>query len=169
MKVIESNNKMKSILYTTGDELVDVVFEILEEITGGDLSEFEDTKEEDFLFDLNGKRYIGEIKGVSKNVKGTNISQLETHFRSYLEKNENENEDNVHAILVINHQRDKPLLQREPVHQNTINLAKRNKSLIVETNKLLTMLEKYRNKELTRERCIELLSDKDSGILKIEN
>lgn len=42
MEKIDKNNEYKSILYTTGEELVKVVFEILECMLGCDLSQFED-------------------------------------------------------------------------------------------------------------------------------
>ncbi len=47
--VLARNNRYKSILYTQSDELVEVVFEMLQEMTGGDLSNFVDQKHEDFL------------------------------------------------------------------------------------------------------------------------
>ena len=67
---------MKSVLYTNGDELVQVVFEILEELLGCDLSQFVDLKKEDFLFTIEDTTFIGEIKGVNSNVKNPNITQL---------------------------------------------------------------------------------------------
>lgn len=44
MKVINQNKRYKSVLYTSGDELVEVIFEILEKMLGCDLSEFTDKK-----------------------------------------------------------------------------------------------------------------------------
>ena len=37
MKVINQNKRYKSVLYTSGDELVEVIFEILEKMLGCDL------------------------------------------------------------------------------------------------------------------------------------
>jgi len=39
---LDKNNEYKSILYTQGDELVKVVFEIIEQMFGCDLSNFEE-------------------------------------------------------------------------------------------------------------------------------
>ena len=49
-KKIQENLHYKSILFTNSNELVDVVFEILEQIFDISLSDFNDVKKEDFLF-----------------------------------------------------------------------------------------------------------------------
>lgn len=154
---IDKNDEFKSILYTNGNELVKVVFEILETMLGCDLSEFNDEKKEDFLFEIDGFMFIGEIKGVNHNVKSENISQLDVHYQGYLEENEDKSEDQIKALLIINHQRNKPLNIRESVHEQQINLACRNGSLIIETIILLKLFEKYLSGALTREKCLELL------------
>lgn len=153
LEVINKNNRYKSILYTNGDELVEVVFEILQEMLGCDLSEFTDKKKEDFNFTINEKTFVGEIKGVTPNAKKTNVSQLDVHVQEYLETHDVK-EENIVALLIINHQRNKPLSEREPVHNEVINHAKRNGSLIVETITLLKMFEKYLAGELMDEECI---------------
>mgnify|MGYP000355684638 CR=1 FL=1 len=85
---LADNMRLKSILYTSGDRLVEVVFEILEELMGCDLSGFVDNKKEDFLFEIDDNVFIGEIKGVRHNVKNENISQLDVHFQGYLDEHE---------------------------------------------------------------------------------
>lgn len=164
---IEKNDEFKSILYTNGSELVKVVFEILENMLGCDLSEFNDKNKEDFLFEIDGFIFIGEIKGVNHNVKSENVSQLDVHYQGYLEENEEKSADQIKALLVINHQRNKPLNTREPLHEQQINLARRNGSLIIETITLLKLFEKYLSGTLTREKCLELLKS-NSGLLTIQ-
>lgn len=166
MEKINKNNEYKSILYTTGEELVKVVFEILESLFGCDLSQFEDKKKEDFLFEKNGLVFIGEIKGVNHNVKSENISQLDVHYQGYLEENEDKDQDNVKAILIMNHQKNKALNVREPVHEKQINLAKRNGSLIVESITLLRLFERYLAGGISQEECLELLKS-NTGLLEI--
>lgn len=68
-KLIKKNNKYKSILYENGVELENVVKEMLEEIFSINLSNFEDQKKEDFLFEIEGMVVIGEIKGKNEAVK----------------------------------------------------------------------------------------------------
>lgn len=164
MERLNKNNEYKSILFTNGDELIKVVFEILEIMLGWDLSHFVDLKKEDFLFEMEDIVFIGEVKGVTSNVKNENVSQLEVHYQGYLEEHEEIDDKQVKALLIINHQRNKPLEQREPVHERQINLANKYESLIVETATLLRMFEKYLGGNLSREECLELLKA-NTGIL----
>ena len=55
MKVINQNKRYKSVLYTSGDELVEIIFEILEKMLGCSLSGFIDKKKEDFNFKIGDK------------------------------------------------------------------------------------------------------------------
>ena len=155
-EVLDKNNRYKSILYTTGDELVDVVLEILGEMLGYDFSDFVDKKKEDFLANIGNDVFIGEIKGVNHNVKSENVSQLDVHYQSYIEEHDVP-EEQVHALLIMNHQKKKPLSEREPVHDAQIKLAQRNGSLIIDTYMLLKMFEKYKNREIDSEQCIDIL------------
>ncbi|MCW6653701.1 hypothetical protein NHG24_08055, partial [Aerococcaceae bacterium NML210727] len=165
--ILSDNDRLKSILFTQSDSLVEVVFEILEEMLGCDLSKFEDKRNEDFLFDLGGKHFIGEIKGVTSNVRSEHVSQLDVHLNSFKDDHQNIEESDIYSILIINHQRNKPLSDRQPVCDAQIKLSKRNGSLIVETITLLKLLEKYRNKEYSRDKVIELLTNKKVGILEL--
>jgi len=165
---IDKNNEFKSILYTNGEELVDVIFKILGEILGFQSSQFEDLKKEDFLIRLEDVTFIGEIKGIGANVKSANVSQIDNHYQDYLEKlSEKGVVENVKSLLIINHQRNKPLEQREEVHQTQIDLAIRNKSLIIETNTLLLIFEKFLLNELTQTEIIKMFSE-ETGLLKLK-
>lgn len=166
MEIIDKNKRYKSILYTSGEELVDVVFEILEEMLGCDLSEFTDKKKEDFKFLLDGKVFIGEIKGVTPNVKKANVSQLDVHVQEYMDDND-ELSENIVALLIMNHQRMKAVSEREPVHEEVIRLAERNGSLIVDTVALLKLFENYVLGRKSREECIGVLTG-NTGLLVVE-
>lgn len=164
--VLDKNNRYKSILSESGGELVKVVFEILEDILKCDLSSFEDKKKADFIVEVDNNVFVGEIKGISPNVRSIDVSKLDNHYHDYLDNNKG-NTQNVKALLIINHQRIKPLDERENVNEEQINLAIRNESLIVETTTLLKMYEQYLKGELSREACINLLIEK-KGILELE-
>lgn len=166
-KIID-NAKYKSILYTNGEQLVKVVFEILEQILNCDLSEFVDLKKEDFLVKKNEVTFIGEIKGVNSNVKYEHISQVEIHYRRYLDSLEDEQEGNINQILIINPFRNKEISQREPINEQQIKLAERNGCLIVCTYTLLQLYEKFLNGETTNEKCISLFMNQ-KGLLKMED
>lgn len=163
---INKNNEYKSILYTSGDELVKVVFEILEEMLGCDLSKFEDKKKEDFSFERNGIVYIGEIKGISSNVKSQNISQLEFHHQGFIDEHPEVDDKDIRQILIINHQRNMALSERDPVDRKQIELASKYGSLIIETVTLLKLFEKFLDETLTREECLDIVKS-NVGLLNI--
>lgn len=156
---LDANLKYKSILVTNGDELVSVVFDILEQILDYDLSEFEDEKREDFSIKKDGVTYIGEIKGITSNVRSEHISQLDVHYQTYMDKLQKDNiVENVKSILIINPFRSKPLGERDEIHENQIKLAIRNGSLIITTEKLLKIYEMFLNGETTTEKILSVLS-----------
>lgn len=166
-KQLEKNLEYKSILYTNSDELVKVVLEILDEILEYDSSGFEDEKKEDFLIKKGDVTFVGEIKGLSSAAKNENVSQLEVHIQRYFDKIQEEGkEENVKGLLIINHQRNKPLEERQKVHQNQIDLATKYGVLIVETSTLLKIYEKYKLGEFTKEECKKLFVN-NIGLLKI--
>ncbi|MEW7916517.1 hypothetical protein [Enterococcus avium] len=164
--ILKDNQRMKSILYTQSDELVDVVFKIIEEILDVDLSQFDDKKIEDIAFQIEGETFIGEIKGVTSNVKTPNLSQLDNHFTNFVEEHPEINEENIYKLLIINHQRKRPIDDRDPVDIKQIETArKKYGSLIIETRELLRVLENYRSGNLTRENILEMFTQ--TGILKV--
>lgn len=166
-KELEKNLEYKSILYTNGDELVVIVMSILDELLDYDSSEFVDEKREDFLIKKEDITFIGEIKGVSSAIANKNVSQLDVHVQSYLDNLQEEGtEEVVKGLLIINHQRNKPIQERQEVHEHQINLAKRNGSLIIETKTLLKIFEKYKLGEITKEKCKKLFED-NVGLLEI--
>lgn len=166
---LKENARYKSILYTNGDELVDVVFDILEKLLNYDLSQFEDKKKEDFLVKTTACTFIGEIKGVTSNVKFEHISQVELHYRSYLDTlEENGKTETVKQLLIMNPFRTKPLSSRDPVHTSQIELATRNGCLIIETKTLLRLFEKFCSGSVSAEQCIQVFSNK-IGLLNISD
>ena len=64
----------------------------------------------------------------------------------------------------MNHQKNKPVADREAVHERQVNLAKRNGSLIIDTYMLLKMFEKFKQNKISREACIDILKS-NTGIL----
>ena len=166
-KKLQSNNWYKSILYTNGSELVEVVFDILEQLLECDLSEFEDKKNEDFLIRLNNHTLIGEIKGVNSNIKNDHIGQIEHHYQQYMDELEEKGAtENVHQILIISPFRTKDPSAREPVNDKQIKLAERNGCLIIETETLLKVFECYLEGRIKPEKCMEVFCNK-TGLLQI--
>lgn len=140
---------------------------MLDELLDYDSSEFVDEGKEDFLIKKEDVTFIGEIKGVSSAVANKNVSQLDVHVQSYLDEIQQEGkEEKVKGLLIINHQRNKSLEERQEVHEHQINLATRNGSLIIETVMLLKIYEKYKLGELTKEECKKIFQN-NIGLLKI--
>ena len=165
---VENNMHYKSVLFTNGDELVKVVFEILESILTCDLSDFKDELKEDFLIKKEDITFIGEIKGVTSNVKNEHVSQVDVHYHSYIDKLQEEGiTENVKQILIINPFRTKEPSEREEVHVNQINLAKRNGCLIMTTETLLFTFEKFLKDEIGAEDIINTFTN-HVGILTKE-
>ncbi|MBR2884786.1 MAG: hypothetical protein IKB93_08325 [Clostridia bacterium] len=164
---LENNMHYKSILFANGDELVKVVFEILEKILVYDLSDFKDELKEDFLIKKEDIIFIGEIKGVTSNVKNEHISQVEVHYQSYADKlQEDDITENVKQLLIINPFRTKELSLREEIHENQINLAKRNGCLIITTETLLYVFEKFLKNEFSTEYIINTFSNNEGVLTK---
>lgn len=166
---IKENLKYKSILVTSGDELVKVVFEMLEKIFSYDLSKFIDEKREDFIIEKDGFSFVGEIKGVNSNVKYGNVSQTETHCKNYMDVLESENrKSTVKGILIINTFRKTPLDKREPVNQVQIDLAKKYDILIITTETFLKLYEMLIDGDVNGELIENILKTK-TGLLGVSD
>ena len=136
-EILQINSRYKSILYTQGEELVDVVKEIISKMLDIDLSGFIDKKKEDIRFEYNNDVFIGEIKGITDNVKSKNLSQLDNHFTAFVDENPNIDEEKIFKLLIINYQRKLPLDKRDPIDNKQIAQAENKyKSLIIETKTL---------------------------------
>ena len=163
ISLIAENNYYKSILISSGDELVKTVFDILGKILNYNFDDFTDIKKEDFIFEYNNMLFIGEIKGVNENVKNKHISQLDNHLDD-LEYDEEKFTPK--KLLIINHQRKSPLAERAEVDPKQIDKAIRDDVLIIETITLLKLYEKFLNDEITKEEVYAIFRDK-TGLLKI--
>lgn len=162
---INTNLNYKSILYTNGDELVGVVFDILEKALCCNLSDFVDERKEDFLIKKEDVTFIGEIKGITSNVKSEHISQLDVHYQSYSDYlQENNLSETVKQLLIINPFRTQPLSERKSVHHKQIELAERNECLIITTETLLKIFEKFLKQEIASNEIITIFKMK-SGLL----
>ena len=166
---LEKNMHFKSVLVTQSDELVNVVFEILEYIFDISLKDFNDKRKEDFLLKKNGITFIGEIKGVTSNIRYENISQLDVHYSKYMDKLQDEGiEENIKKILIMNYERNKDINQRNNINKMQIDLAIKNNTLIIDTKSLLVIYEKILQGTLKKEDVIKYISN-NSGIVELEN
>lgn len=84
---MEANNYYKSLLYCSGDKLVEVVETILEEMLGAKIDD-KDLKKQDLYFKLDEKNILVEVKGVNHPFQRDNISQVKRHIQDYAEVNQ---------------------------------------------------------------------------------
>lgn len=165
---LKLNQKYKSILYSNGSYLSATVFDMLEIMLEIDLKYFVDNFREDFLINKNGVTLIGEIKGVTSNVKSDYIYQAMRHYSDYVDENPDSDDALIHTILIINPLRKYPPNEREPINRRQIEYALRNNCLIVETIVFLRMFEKFLSKELSTDDCLKILTN-NYGLLSIDN
>lgn len=146
---LDKNNEYKSILYKKSTPLENAVRSILEELLDYDLSDFKDIGHEDFLIELDDVTFIGEIKGINKNVTTNHLSKLDVHFTRRQDKIKDEN---LQPILIVNRFLDRKPEKREPVNQEQIKLAENKyKCLIIDSLELLILFEKFKNGEIETE------------------
>lgn len=176
-KIFDSKNKLaenmkyKSILVTNSDELTKVIYEILEYIFEINLSTFVDEKKEDFLFDKEGICYIGEIKGVTSNIKSEHISQLDVHYYALQDRLEEDGiQKKIKKILIMNYERNREISNRNEVHKTQIELASRNNTLIIDTLNLLQLYEKLLKENISKQEAIDYINSKIGlfNVLEIE-
>ena len=103
-EIIRENKHFESILFKSGSELEVILIEMLE-IMCDVQSEFEDRKNEDYSFEKDGIHYIFEFKGLTKDVKKSNVSQLVTHGHIYEETKEVV-PDVIKKIIIVNRFKD---------------------------------------------------------------
>lgn len=167
--ILERNLHYKSILYTNSDELVSVVFEIIEELFDISLKEFKDEKKEDFNFKKDGITYIGEIKGVTSNVKNEHISQLDEHYSKYLDilQEEGRTED-IRKILIMNYERTRDINERNEIHIMQDEMAKKRDTLIIDTKSLLELYELSLNNKDNKTNIIDYINN-TIGVIKVKD
>ncbi|WP_459843445.1 hypothetical protein [Campylobacter concisus] len=166
-KEISKNNKIKSILYSTGDELVGVVKEILVDIFKLTDSHFTDVKKEDFRFEFEDVNFMVEIKGIKTNVKNSNIAQCKKHVTDLIAEDDTKSPGNVKGLLIVNPQRDIEPGKREPIHANQISYAKSEGILIITTLELLKLYQAYTKDEVVSNKCFETFKN-NVGEFKFE-
>jgi len=170
-EMLKRNNKYKSILYASGEELKRVVFDMLQQMLEYNLENFVDVGGEDFLIERDDIVITGEIKGINENVRRKDVGQVDNHYQDYIDKKEEDGNkvdlDKVCGVLIINPLRKKPLDERVPIDDDKIRIAERNGSLIITTEVFLKLYEKFSNGKLKTDDIIKLIKE-NTGLLKLE-
>lgn len=104
LKKLKENNDYKKVLYTSGDELVNIVKKMLKEMLNITINDL-DVKKEDLSFDLDDKKILVEIKGVNTAIKREYISQMQRHIEDDARENNIEDDDMANkykGLLIVN-------------------------------------------------------------------
>lgn len=162
------NNKIKSILYKSGNDLALEVNKLLGKILDYDLSNFNYVFEEDCLIKLDDITYVVETKGLNNEVAGTDVTKAFNHEVIYEDKLESEKkEENVKCLFIVASERKKKVSDRKKINERQIKIAKRNDTLIIPTQILLEMYNDFINKNISREE-IKSIFLKQNGLIKYE-
>ena len=165
---LNKNNKIKRILYETDKKLQEEVIEILNEMLDYKDNNFVDEMEEDYRIKKENVTFIIETKGLSRNIKGEDISKTLNHVEMYEDKIEENNiQENVKGIYIVATQRNKRIEEREKTPDRQLKLAERNNILIIRTEILLKLYEKFKNGKIKTKEIIELLMNL-TGELKLD-
>ncbi|ALT69319.1 hypothetical protein [Methanobrevibacter millerae] len=160
---LQENNYYKSILYEQGKPLEKVVRDILQDMLKKDLSKFKDIGNEDFLIEFPDITFIGEIKGVSRNLINSHLGELNLNYEKRRDLN---NCENLKPLLIINRFRKYSPEKRKPVENEQIELAKTKYGiLIITVESLLEIYDEFKKDNITCEEIKEMFKD-EIGLLK---
>ena len=163
---LKKNLEHKAILLHDGESLTKPVLNIIGQVLEIDSSKFKNERKGDFLIQWDENlEFIGEVKGVSSNVRSEHVAQIELDYCKYLDDLNDEGiEKEVKALLIMNPFRTVPINDRDPVHDEQIRLASRNESLIIETDTLLYIYGQFLSGRLKSSNFKEILC-KEKGLL----
>ena len=164
---LNNNLKYKSILYSSGNSLSEQINKMLKEMFELN-DEFVDVYEEDFNFKAGGITFVVETKGLNNEVSGQNVSDAYNHLIIYednLEKNGIEEESK--CLFFVANERFKEPKERNQIKERQITIAKRNKTLIIETTTFYKIFEDFIKEEVSVEEILEMFKQ-NTGLLKYE-
>ncbi|MBJ8326379.1 hypothetical protein JHK62_06810 [Streptococcus sp. CSL7591-lung] len=118
--------------------------------------DFIDTKDEDFLFKKNNFHYMFEFKGLTKDIKKSNISQLMTHVYKFSESN-NIDLENIKRIIIVTRFKDSNPETRTKISKETVSIAKNSlyNVLIIDSYQFLKLFEQFKIGKISSEDCLE--------------
>lgn len=157
---LEENKEIKSVLYQTGKKLQKIANKMLDEMLEYEDKEFIDKMEEDYRICKGENTFLIETKGLLRNIKGTDISKTDDHVQIYIAKHKEEekiqDKDRVKGIFIVANQRNRKIKERDKLPTRQIELAERDRILIIRTEQLLKLYEDFRNKKIKTQEIIEL-------------
>lgn len=164
---LNNNLKYKSILYSSGNSLSEQINKMLKEIFKLN-DEFVDVYEEDFNFKAGGTTFVVETKGLNNEVSGQNVSDAYNHLIIYDDNLEKDGiEEETKCLFFVANERFKEPKERNQIKERQVTIAKRNKTLIIETTTFYKIFEDFIKEELSVEEILEMFKQ-NTGLLKYE-
>ena len=170
-KEIEKNNQYlkinyqyKSILYSSGNTLAEQINKMLIKIFN--LTEdFKDIYEEDFNFKVDDITYVVETKGLNNEVSGQNVSDAYNHLIIYDDKLEQQGIiEKTKCLFFVASERKRKIEERQKIKERQITIAKRNKTLIIDTPTFYKIFEDFLQGKLSA-RDIHTMFKEQDGII----
>lgn len=170
-KEIEKNNQYlkinyqyKSILYSSGNTLAEQINKMLIKIFN--LTEdFKDIYEEDFNFKVDDITYVVETKGLNNEVSGQNVSDAYNHLIIYDDKLEQQGIiEKTKCLFFVASERKRKIEERQKIKERQITIAKRNKTLIIDTPTFYKMFEDFLQGKLSAKDIHTMFKEQDGLI-----
>ncbi len=156
---LEKNNRIKGILYKTGNELNEEIINILEDILK-EHNDFDDIYEEDYKFISDNITFIVETKGLNNEVSGQNVTDAFSHLTIYEDKLEKENkEEKTKCLFFVASERKKNIKDRKKINSRQETIAKRNNTLIIDTPTFLNLYDDFLNNKISKDEIIEIFKE----------
>lgn len=164
---LNDNNKIKGILYKTGDDLNREIINILEDILK-EHNDFDDVYEEDYKFISNNTTFLVETKGLNNEVSGQNVTDAFSHLTIYEDNLEKQNIiEDTKCLFFVASERKKCISERKKINSRQETIAKRNNTLIIDTPTFLNIYEDFLNKKISKDEIIKMFKEQ-FGVIKYQ-
>ena len=162
---LKINDQYKSILYSSGNTLAEQINKMLIKIFN--LTEdFKDIYEEDFNFKVDDITYVVETKGLNNEVSGQNVSDAYNHLIIYDDKLEQQGIiEKTKCLFFVASERKRKIEERQKIKERQITIAKRNKTLIIDTPTFYKMFEDFLQGKLSAKDIHMMFKDQDGLIM----
>ena len=156
--------KIINILYSSGNTLAEQINKMLIKIFN--LKEdFKDIYEEDFNFKADGITYVVETKGLNNEVSGQNVSDAYNHLIIYDDKLEQQGiVEKTKCLFFVASERKRKIEERQKIKERQITIAKRNKTLIIDTPTFYKMFEDFLQGKLSAKDIHTMFKEQDGLI-----
>lgn len=149
-KQINKYEVIEKLLYGTGRPLEESVAYCLDLVGFQDVVHHKNDDIEDISLNFNGKKYLIEVKGKTKQAEKRDITQLDSWVRRAL--NLGNKADDLEGVLVINHdRREDPAKRTEPLTDKAKEFLKHYNYKFLTTKFLFENIKKYINKSVNEE------------------